>query len=78
MSDYWEDFEPVDVPLSENADQRVTIPLDRETVAQVQQAASRRGAEPIALLRLWILDYRTSQAGRAPIISLRERELRCH
>lgn len=55
MSDYWDELNPHAGSSRRNAIQEVTVRLDPETFARVQQAADRAGGEPIALLCLWII-----------------------
>jgi hypothetical protein len=57
VTDYWDDFEPVDLRFSPDLKSVLTFPIDAETLDQLQKAASSRGVEIDTLLNSWIHEH---------------------
>jgi hypothetical protein len=57
VTDYWDDFEPVDLRFSPDLKSFLTIPIDARTLDRLQDAASSRGVGIDTLLHSWIHEH---------------------
>ena len=56
LADYWDEFKPVKVRFADKLFDRVTIPVDADTLAQLDALASEEELNATALARRWVLE----------------------
>jgi predicted glycoside hydrolase/deacetylase ChbG (UPF0249 family) len=56
LSDYWDEFKPVQVRFAKKLSDSVSVPLDPETMGQLQEQAREAGTVPAILVRNWIVE----------------------
>ena len=67
VTDYWDDFEQVDLRFSPDLKSVLTFPIDAETLDQLQKAASSRGVEIDTLLNSWIHEHLEAEHAKPSI-----------
>ena len=56
LSDYWDQFTPVEVEFAEHLSNGITIPLDQSALARLRAQARDRRMTPTALAQMWVLE----------------------
>ena len=56
LADYWDEFKPVKVRFADKLFDRVTIPVDADTLAQLDALAREQELNATALARRWVLE----------------------
>ncbi len=73
LSDYWNEFEAVEVKVDMEPIEGLTIHLDEATFARLRVVARARGIDPAALARKWIIErlnaHEAQPVGTMPIQS---------
>ncbi len=64
LTDYWDEFKPVKVRFADKLFDRVTIPVDADTLAQLEALAREEELNATVLVRRWVLE-RLEQEVRA-------------
>ena len=64
LTDYWDEFKPVKVRFADQLFDRVTIPVDADTLAQLEALAREEELNATVLVRRWVLE-RLEQEVRA-------------
>lgn len=59
FADYWDDLKPVEVKFAANAfgsdlAEVMAVRLDRKTVSDLRQVATKKGLSPTTLIRMWV------------------------
>ena len=56
LTDYWDEFKPIKVRFADKLFDRVTIPVDADTLAQLDALAREEELNATALARRWVLE----------------------
>ena len=56
LTDYWDESKPVKVRFADKLFDRVTIPVDADTLAQLEALANEEELNATALARRWVLE----------------------
>ena len=56
LTDYWDEFKPVKARFADKLFDRVTIPVDADTLAQLDTLAREEALNATALARRWVLE----------------------
>ena len=56
LADYWDELKPVKARFVDKLFDRVTIPVDADTLAQLDALASEEELNATALARRWVLE----------------------
>jgi len=64
LADYWDQTEPAEFEVSTQLRRRYLVPVDRDILGRVQQAARARGVSTESLVNL-LLEQRLHEMGEA-------------
>ena len=64
LTDYWDEFKPIKAQFADKLFDRVTIPVDADTLVQLDALAREEELNATALVRRWVLE-RLEQEVRA-------------
>lgn len=64
LADYWDQTEPAEFEISSQVRRRYLVPIDREIIGRVQQAARARGVSTESLVNL-LLEQRLQEMGES-------------
>jgi hypothetical protein len=56
LSNYWDEFKPVQVRFADKLSDSVSVPVDPETMVLLQEQAHKEGTVPAILVRNWIIE----------------------
>jgi hypothetical protein len=56
LTDYWDEFKPVQVSVAKKLSARITIDLDPEAWQKLLSVAREKGISPITLAQTWIME----------------------
>ena len=65
LADYWDQTEPAEFAISTQLRRRYLVPVDRDILGRVQQAARARGVSAEGLVNL-LLEQRLREMGEPP------------
>jgi predicted DNA binding CopG/RHH family protein len=56
FADYWQELEPVEVRFVKPLARGLTVRFDKQTLADLQAEASKKGMGATTLVRMWVLE----------------------
>lgn len=62
VTEFLEEFTPVETRFSKNLSEGITIRFDKATLKKIRSIANKKGLGPTTLARMWILEHLTQQA----------------
>jgi len=56
VTDFLDEFKPVEAKFAKNLSEGITIRFDKNTLEQIRTIAHKKGIGPTTLARMWILE----------------------
>jgi predicted DNA binding CopG/RHH family protein len=56
ITDYLDELQPVEVKVSKNLSEGITVRLDEESLNELRSIAAEQGIGPTTLMRMWVLE----------------------
>ena len=64
ITDYLDEFQPVQAKFAKNLSEGITIRFDQPTLNKIREIAHDKGIGPTTLARMWIMDHLKGQTVR--------------